>query len=97
VKGFVPASGFPKFIVAPYALAGANPPNLINIWCFENEEKNAYVIGGVAGPTRNPLQDWSMFEQYLETIRDAEQYRRVLDLLNDALVKFITENPHLFR
>ncbi len=89
--------GFPKFFVAPYSIAGEHQPNLINIWCFEDEEKNAYIIGGIAGPTRSPARDWKQFDEYLESIRQPEQYERVLELLNDALVTFINEKPHLFR
>lgn len=88
---------FPKFLVAPYATAGNNPPNLINIWCFENETKNAYIVGGVKGPTENPFGDFKIFEQHLETIKMGDQYQRLLQIIETALSNFIADNPALFR
>jgi hypothetical protein len=89
-------NGFPKFIVGPSVITDGVSPNLINIWCFEDDVKNAYVIGGVAGPTQNPRVDWRLFEDMLKTIETPDRFEKIVELLNDAVVTFIENRPDLF-
>lgn len=90
--GFQRNDGFPKFFAAPYSIVGEHQPNLINVWCFEDEQQNAKIVGGVAGPSRYPSRDWKVFDEYLASICIPEQYERVLELLDDAVFKHL-HNP----
>jgi hypothetical protein len=89
-------NGFPKFIVGPPVITDGVSPNLINIWCFEDDVKNAYVIGGVAGPTQNPRTDWRLFDNILKTLEIPDRFEKMVELLNDAVVIFIENRPDLF-
>lgn len=87
--------GYPKVVLARFALTGATS-NLVNVWAFEDEEATGVVVGGIKGPSANPLADYDAFEKNLNSLSDPDRYRQALEILDDAIYEYATEKPNRF-
>jgi hypothetical protein len=90
-------SGFPKISITQFGAVTHLPPNLINVWVFQDESANGKIIGGIAGPTNDHLRDWKEFDSAIEALASVEMFEQAVTLIEAACSSYQARNPHLFK
>jgi hypothetical protein len=97
-KDYVGKDGeFPKIFITQFGAVSHLPPNLINVWVFEDEEANGKIVGGIAGPTNDHLRDWKKFDSAIEALASVEMYEQAVTIIEAACSSYQFSSPHLFK